>query len=96
MPSECTGRRRGAVTRRAMLFGRGWLQVALVAANTYQIAHALYVGAFIIGFGISMVWWFNAGSSGRSTDWRDGPFYALGAASGTVSGLLLTRWWYGL
>lgn len=76
------------------LFARGWLQVALVSANTYQVAHERYLGAFVIGFAISAVWWFNAGSSGKSREWQDGPWYALGAATGTISGLWLTRWWY--
>ena len=81
---------------RLLLFLRGWFLVMLVASNTVQIAHRHYVGATIVGFGISMIWWMNAGSSGRSTDWRDGIYYATGAATGTLTGLLATQWWYGL
>ena len=81
---------------RVLLFLRGWFLVMLVSANTVQIAHQHYIGATLLGFAISMVWWMNAGSSGRSTDWRDGVWYAAGAALGTLSGLFLTNWWYGI
>lgn len=80
--------------RRGSLFIRGFLLVMLVAINTYQLAHRHYLGAFIVGFLISLTWWFNAGASGRSDDKIDGLFYALGAATGTVSGLFLVSFYY--
>lgn len=84
----------GPQASRLGLFLRGWLMVSLVSANTVQIAQGRYLGAFVVGFAISALWWTNSGSSGRSKDWRDGPCYALGAAAGTVTGMLVTRWWY--
>jgi hypothetical protein len=75
---------------------RGYIQVFPIAVNTYQIAHGYYVGAFVGAFVISLIWWSNAGASGRSKEPMDGPFYALGAALGTVSGIAATRWLYGV
>lgn len=80
--------------RYLLLFARGFLVVSLVAVNTYQLAHEHFLGAFIVGFLISLTWWFNAGTSGRSVDRNDGFFYALGAATGTVTGLFLVTRFY--
>lgn len=77
------------------LFGRGMLQVALVSANTVQVAHQHYVGMTIVGFLISVVWWHNAKSSNRNDDLPlAGPVYAAGAAFGTLSGAAVMGWWY--
>jgi hypothetical protein len=81
--------------RHAFLVLRGFAQVCPIAINTWQLAHEKYVGAFVCGFLISLIWWSNASTSGKSRDWQDGPWYAIGAATGTISGLWLTRWWYG-
>lgn len=80
--------------RHLSLFVRGFLVVALVAMNTYQLAHQHYLGAFVVGFLISLTWWYNAGSSGRSADRKDGFFYAFGAAVGTVTGLYFITLFY--
>jgi hypothetical protein len=74
---------------------RGFAQVFPVAVNTVQIARGYYIGAAIGAFVISLIWWSNAGSSGRSRDPLDGPFYAFGAMLGTISGIAFTRWIYG-
>lgn len=70
------------------LWLRGFLLVALVAANTRQIAAGSYTGAFLVGGLVSLVWWFNS-----SKDRPDVPcaawVYACGAASGTVVGMWL-------
>lgn len=68
------------------LFATGWVQVFLVAINTWQIAHEHYLGALFVGFGISLAWSFNVQrvAFGR---WAERLFYAAGAAIGTVSGL---------
>lgn len=74
----------------AQLFIRGLVQVALVSANTRQIAAGRYSGAFIVGGLISLVWWSN--SSKDRPDFKGaGVVYALGAASGTVLGMWLAR-----
>jgi hypothetical protein len=76
--------------QRRALFLTGFLQVLLVAVNTYQIAHNHYVGAVIVGFGISWCWTANVKrvAFGNKTDRF---IYAAGAAVGTISGLLLTK-----
>jgi hypothetical protein len=74
----------------ARLFARGFIMVALVSANTRQIAAGRYSSAFIVGGLISLVWWSN--SSKDRPDFRGaGAVYALGAATGTVLGMFLGR-----
>ena len=76
------------------LIARGFLQLNQLEINTVKIAHGHVLGSFAVSFWISLVWWGNAGASGRSREWSDGPWYALGAACGTVTGLQFTRWLY--
>jgi hypothetical protein len=72
------------------LFFRGFVMVALVAANTRQIANGRYGMAFIVGGLISLTWWAN--SSKDRPDFRGaGVVYALGAACGTVAGMWLGK-----
>jgi hypothetical protein len=74
------------VTTYCRLWLRGFVQVSLVACQTTQIAHGKYDGAFVVGWLISFVWWWN--SSARREDVTGaGAVYALGAACGTVIGM---------
>lgn len=72
---------------------RGFVIVSLMASNTVQIAGQHVVGAFVVGFAISAVWWSNAHAAKL-----DAPYapvaYGVGAALGTVSGMAFTAWWY--
>jgi hypothetical protein len=78
---------------KASLFLGAWLQVFLVAVNTYQLAHHKLVGCFIIGFMISFVWTFNVKKVAFGTTW-DRITYAFGAGVGTVTGLLASQYFY--
>ncbi len=69
--------------------------VLLVSMNTYQIAHAHYLGAFVVGTAISVVWWLNARTSARSDVKFGALLYGLGAGVGTVTGMAVMRWFYG-
>jgi hypothetical protein len=73
---------------RPLLFFRAYIQVGLVAINTYQLAHGYYLGAFIVGFLISLVWSYNVKSMAFGS-FADKVSYALGAACGTVTGLYI-------
>lgn len=73
------------------IFGRGFLIVMLVAANTVQIARGDLEGGFVFGFLISFVWWHNSRTASRSDLPGAGFVYALGAGCGTVAGTLLGR-----
>lgn len=75
------------------LFLTAYLQVLLVAVNTYQISHAHYVGAIFVGFLISWVWTGNVKRISISTR-LERVVYCTGAALGTVSGLGLTQLLY--
>ena len=77
------------------VFLRGWLMVALVAGNSVQVVGGHYYGAGVIGFLISLLWYYNARNAGRSDLWAGGAVYACGAAMGTITGMALTRWIYG-
>ena len=69
-------------------FLRGFVLVALVSLNTRQVAGGRYVGAFVVGGLISLVWWANS-SAKREQFTGAGAVYALGAAVGTVVGMWL-------
>jgi hypothetical protein len=75
-----------------MLFGRAFLQVALIAANIVQVAKGQYVGMFIVGAAISFLWFGNAREAGRSELPGAAVIYALGAGMGTVTGAILSRY----
>lgn len=72
------------------LFLTAYLQVLLVAVNTWQIANQKYVGAVIVGFLISLAWTFNVRRAAFAT-WQERIVYCTGAALGTISGLCLTQ-----
>jgi len=67
----------------------GWLQVALVSLNTYQIANAHLIGAVIVSFGISLVWTCNVRTALGS--WPLRLAYCSGAAIGAGSGLIASQ-----
>lgn len=75
----------------ASIFGRAFLQVALVALNVSQIARGHYGFAFLTGWAISALWWSNARGAGRSEVRGAGLVYSVGAAFGTVAGMGLSR-----
>ena len=77
--------------KRAALFG--WLQVTLVALNTWQLANGKVLGAFLVGFLISLVWTSNVRSVVKS-EMRVRVSYSVGAAMGTVTGIGLARLFY--
>lgn len=68
------------------LFFTAWLQVFLVALNTWQVANGRWIGALVVGFGISLTWSFNVRRVAFS-GWRDRIVYSTGAALGTVTGI---------
>ena len=75
---------------RFILFAAGFVQVLLVALNTWQIAHNHIVGAVIVGFLISLTWSFNVKQIAFGSR-MDRVIYAGGAALGTLSGVLLAK-----
>lgn len=75
----------------ARLFGRGFLIVALTSANVRQISQGHYISALIVGFGISLVWWFNSRQAAHSDLPFAGLVYASGAGLGTLTGMFLGR-----
>jgi hypothetical protein len=77
----------------AQLFTTGFIQVILVAINTYQIAHGKYAGVLIVGFLISFVWSFNVKKIAFGT-MKDRLIYAAGAALGSLTGLALSTFIY--
>lgn len=76
------------------LFFTGFLQVFLVAVNTWQISHEEYVGATIVAFFISFIWTYNVKKIAFGS-MSDRVVYSVGAATGTVCGLFTIVQWYG-
>ena len=81
---------RGHVWDMKSLFVTAWLQVFLVAMNTWQIANGKWVGALIVGFGISLAWTFNIKRIAIGS-WPERLVYSFGAMLGTASGLGLAH-----
>jgi hypothetical protein len=75
------------------LLTTGFLQIMLVCINTYQVAHAKWLGVFVVGFGISFLWSFNVKQIAFGTV-QDRILYALGAAVGSIAGLLIAKLYY--
>jgi hypothetical protein len=75
---------------KAKVFLIGWLQVALVVLSTWQIANEEFVGAVVVGFGISLVWTMNVRVAAFGS-WGQRLTYCLGASFGTMTGLGLSK-----
>lgn len=71
------------------LFTTGFIQVFFVAINTYLISKGIYLGVFICGFMISLVWSWNIKRIVIG-NMSDRIYYSLGAASGSVIGLMVS------
>lgn len=72
------------------LFLTGFIQVFLVAINTYFISQAFFIGVSIVAFLISFVWCFNVGKVSTGT-MKDKLIYSLGASLGSLSGLYISN-----
>lgn len=70
------------------LSATGFLQVVLVAFNTYMIATGNWIAVPVISFLISFVWSWNIRKIAFGDFW-DRVVYSLGAALGGLSGLWL-------
>jgi len=72
------------------LFAAGYVQVLLIAINTWQIAHSYFIGAFIVALLISLVWTYNVKRISLSS-MTDRFLYSFGAAFGTLSGMGIVK-----
>lgn len=72
------------------LFLTGFVQVFLVAVNTWLISRSAYVGVFVVSTLISFVWSWNVK---KIAFWRmrERLAYALGAGVGATCGLALAE-----
>lgn len=71
-------------------FTYAWLQVSLIAINTWQIANGKLIGALIVGFLISLAWTFNVKRAAFAT-WPTRLIYCAGASIGTGTGILISH-----
>ena len=72
------------------LFTTGFLQVFFVACNTYFISKSFYIGVFICGLIISLIWSWNVKKIVFGT-FKDIIIYAFGAAFGSLLGLIISK-----
>lgn len=72
---------------RLKLFITGFLQVFFVAINTYFISKEFYIGVFICGIIISLIWSWNIKKIAFGST-IDRIVYSLGAGFGSLIGLL--------
>lgn len=71
-------------------FLTSFLQVGLVAINTFLITHLYWLGIFIVSSLISLLWAFNVSKIAISTI-NQKLIYALGAGCGAITGLLILK-----
>lgn len=81
--------------RQLSIFVRGFTIVTLTATNVGQVAGRHWGGAFLVGFGISFVWFMNSRTAAHTDATAARECYALGAACGTVAGMYLVKTIYG-
>ena len=67
----------------------GFVQVFFVAINTYFLSKEFYIGVFIVGFLISLIWSWNVKKIAFGS-LKDRLFYALGAGLGSLIGLIVS------
>jgi hypothetical protein len=72
------------------IFFTAFLQIALVAINTYLITHLIWIGIFFVSFFISMLWAYNVSKVALSHK-VDKFIYALGAGCGAITGLIVLQ-----
>ncbi len=72
------------------LFSTGFIQVFFVAVNTYFLSKGFYLGAFICGTIISLIWSWNVKKIAFGT-FKDRLFYAFGAGFGSLCGLIVSK-----
>lgn len=73
---------------KSRIFLTGFIQVFLVAVNTYLIARYWIVGVAVTSFFISYIWTFNVQKVAFGSH-MDRIVYAAGAMAGSVVGLIL-------
>jgi hypothetical protein len=77
-------------SNKTLIFGTGFLQVALVSAQTWLIANGIMAGVFVIGFMISFVWTINVTKVAFGS-WSDRLLYSIGAGVGAVVGMSIAQ-----
>lgn len=71
------------------LFLTGFVQVFFVAINTYFLSKEFYIGVFVCGTIISLIWSWNVKKVAFGT-LRDRLFYSFGAGCGSLFGLIVS------
>lgn len=77
------------------LFTTGFIQVFFVAINTYFLSKEFYIGVFICGTIISLIWSWNVKRVAFGS-LRDRLFYSFGAGFGSIAGLLVSMLFFKL
>ena len=71
-------------------FLTSFMQVGLVAINTYLITHLYWIGIFTVSCLISLLWAYNVAKISVSTT-RLKLIYSLGAGCGAITGLIILQ-----
>lgn len=75
---------------RIKLLLTGFVQVFFVAINTYFLSKSFYIGTFIVGTIISLIWSWNVKKVAFGS-FKDRLFYAFGAGLGSLVGLIVSK-----
>ncbi len=77
------------MTNLIKLFFSAFTHVLLISFNTYLIVKEYYIGVFVLGACVSLVWTFNIKKMSIGT-LKERIVYSLGAGTGAVTGLYLS------
>lgn len=75
---------------RFKIFLTGFLQVFFVAINTYFLSKEFFIGVFICGIIISMIWSWNVKRVAFGST-SDRIYYSIGAGFGSLFGLIVSK-----
>jgi hypothetical protein len=72
------------------LFGLSFIQVFFVSLNTIFLSESNYIGVMFAAFSISYIWTLNVKRLSVGTNFERF-IYSIGAMSGSLSGLFITK-----
>ena len=78
------------IKEKLKLFTTGFIQILFVSVNTVFLAKTYYLGVLFAAFMISYIWSWNVKKVAFG-DHLDRLIYAIGAATGSVTGLFISE-----
>ena len=72
-----------------------WLFYVLAAINTRVVARGRYIASAVSDAGIATVQFLLIRRVAEAQSWQEMAGYVAGGVAGGLTGIFLTKWWYG-